>query len=47
MRVRWTTDEAGDLEQITERIAKDRPQPCPYIKLTHYPGRLEFQPRGR
>ena len=25
MRVRWTTDAASDLEQIAERIAKDRP----------------------
>jgi len=47
MRVRWTTDAASDLEQITERIAKHRPQPCPYIKLTHYPAGLEFQPGGR
>ena len=50
MRVRWTTDAASDLERITERIAKDRPDAAIRTARTIYQGMAtlrDFPNRGR
>jgi len=50
MRVRWTTDAAHDLEQITERIAKDHPEAAIRIARTLYRALAalrDFPNRGR
>ena len=50
MRVRWTTDAASDLEQIAERIAKDRPDAAIRTARTIYQGLAtlrDFPNRGR
>jgi toxin ParE1/3/4 len=50
MRVRWTTDAASDLERITERIAKDRPDAAIRTARTIYQGLAvlrDFPNRGR
>ena len=50
MRVRWTTDAADDLEQISERIAKDHPEAAIRIARTLYQALAalrDFPNRGR
>ena len=50
MWVRWTTDAAHDLEQITERISKDHPESAIRIARTLYHALAvlrDFPNRGR